>query len=134
MKKIIILLLLTLSFCGFAEEKKQSYLGKVLTITATKSPTTQYHIIYTTQQGVVGVIENVNLKEQVHINTSTYCIHGFLIEEEQGNLMNTKHYIIQDNPPGDKNWVYKTHQNEVTSLQYEISKLREELKKSKSSE
>lgn len=126
MKKIIFLLFIIMSCCGMAEQK---YLGKVLAITSTKNPTTQYHIIYTTQTGVVGVVENINLKEQLTINTSTYCIHGFLVVDEKNDLMNNKHYTIQDAPPGEQKWNYATHQNEITSLQYEVAKLKEELKK-----
>lgn len=124
MKKILLFLLITT--ISFAEPTIK-YLGKVVAITSTKNPTTQYHIIYTTQQGVIGIIENVNLQKDVSINTSTYCIHGFLQVEEEGNLMNTKHYRITDTPPSEK-WTYTTHQSEVTSLRYEMEKLIEENK------
>lgn len=119
MKKLLIFLLL--STCLFAETK---YLGKVIAITSTKKPHTQFHIIYTTQEGVVGVIENIKLPEQLTINTSTYCIDGFLIEETFDSFLKPNQYRIVDNPPSEQKWQVRTHDD----LKQEIQALRTQIK------
>lgn len=133
MKKLLFVLFFVFNYCFLQAESETKFLGRVLSIICTKTPTTAYHIVYTTQEGVVCIVENIDLRKDITINTSTYCIHGFLYVEEHNNLMNTKHYYIKDNVPAGERWTYVSH-NEITqNLKSEIQNLKSELLKIKSS-
>lgn len=107
MKKIIqYILFFVLSFSvGYSDDFKYDYLGKVVAMTSTKNPTTQFHIVYIKQDGIVSVIENLDLGKQIFIQTTDYTIYGYIVRETKETTLKTEYkYYIVDKPLTDKQW------------------------------